>query len=135
MSGMRRPDYAVLILTASIIAADAISFQMWLATRSTASQVILSGLLYAQNGLLWVWACLGATRASLRFSTALIGTTVILLILAGPHTHSEEHVLSVAAHLFGDAAGICAVSIGFRLEGLRLAAKQESSGGSRSVVR
>jgi hypothetical protein len=115
---MRKPYRAMLLLGLAIITADAINYQVWLSTHSKGSDLIREALWSSQNGLLWIWACLGLTRASIRVSAALIGTMFFVLMVAFPEGYPRS--VATSARLFADAAGIILILGGARLSGWRL---------------
>lgn len=112
------PHPAMLLLGLAIITADAINYQMWLSTHSKGSDLIREALWSSQNGLLWIWACLGLTRASIRVSAALIGTMFFVLMVAFPEGYPRS--VATSARLFAEAAGIILILGGVRLSGWRL---------------
>jgi hypothetical protein len=67
------------------VIADVIAYRAWLADEhARLNQLALESLLCSQNGLLWIWAWMGTTRASVRLSVAMIGTLSIVGILSLP---------------------------------------------------
>ena len=103
---MRLPNPLMIMLAAMIIIADTFVYRVWLAGGQwrPAAEIILKSLLFSQNGLLWIWTCLGTTRASLRITASMIATVAIVFITSlGPPSDSSWFLSAV---LFAMAIGI-----------------------------
>jgi hypothetical protein len=77
------------------VIADAIAYRAWLADEhARLNQLAIESLLCSQNGLLWIWAWMGTTRASVRLSVAMIGTLSLVAILSFPRAEGAWFTLT-----------------------------------------
>jgi hypothetical protein len=127
---MRKPHALMVVLATLTVVSDIIAYRVWLADmHARLSQLVIESLLCSQIGLLWIWAWMGATRASIRFSAAMIGTISVVGILSLPRSNA---VWFFQTELLAMVGGISLLVGALRLSEGRLAlANEEVIGGSR----
>lgn len=122
---MSRPHPLIIVLATLTFIFDTIAFRACQANvQSRPAYFVLGYLLFSQTGLLWIWASVGTTRASIRISTSMIGTVAIVGITPlGP----GDQRWFISAVLFAMAAGIVVILGLPRLFGWRLVLKAETA--------
>ncbi|HEV3418046.1 MAG TPA: hypothetical protein VG056_14565, partial [Pirellulales bacterium] len=103
---MRTPNRMITLFVLATVAVDMIAYRAGMARwRLWPNELVLATLIFSQTGLLWIWACLGTIRASVRLSAAAIGAMSWIGVIA-PGDYE------LCASLFAMAAGIVLV-LGF----------------------
>jgi hypothetical protein len=121
---MSRPHPLTIVLATFLVAFDTVAFRACLADgQSRPAYFVLEYLLFSQTGLLWIWASVGKTRASIRISTSMVATVAIVGITPlGP-----DQRWFVSAVLFAMGGGIVGMLGLARFFGWRLVLTDETA--------